>query len=430
MRALILLVLLVLTGCQSNQNKTVSTLKIDFQEGDLPSLHPHALMIYLRGISTAKTLYECLTRIDEQGRPQLAGAQSVDISSDKMRYTCTIGLDAVGIKVLNDKTLLVELAYPSPYFLELAAQPICAPLVSPQNKDSTLFNGPFLVDEWKHNDYLRLKPNPYYWDKEHISLRQIEITMVQDMMTTYSMYEKKQLDWVGVPLNPLSSELIGHLEKQGTLLSHPVDRAFWVFLNTQHPSLSSSAIRRALSLAIDRPAITQHILIGGHPLDKPLPSALLPNTTPNMLRKDLPEAQKLFAQGLADLGFTKQNFPPLVITYSQQANRKQLAEYLQQAWSQAFGIPVRVEAQEWNVLRCNLEKGDYVISGCFEAAFYKDPMEILEKLSALTNNNFAKWTSPAFQAIVASAKTESNPQKRMELLSKAEQILMEEMPFI
>jgi ABC-type oligopeptide transport system substrate-binding subunit len=71
-----------------------------------------------------------------------------------------------------------------------------------------------------------------------------------------------------------------------------------------------------------------------------------------------------------------------------------------------------------------------VISGCFEAAFYKDPMEILEKLSNLTNNNFAKWTSPEFKQIVASAKSESNPQKRMELLGQAEQILMEEMPFI
>ena len=358
--ALILCTLVFSTSYQRIQDKTMHTLKINFQEGDLPSLHPHSLMIYLRGICIAKTLYECLTRIDEQGVVQLAGAQSVEVSPDQLRYTFTLRdnkwsdgtpviaehyekawkhalspasscsradllymiknaqeakkgdlpLDAVGIKALDEKTLVVELAHPSPYFLELAAQPICAPMIDPVKEEQNVFNGPFIVKEWKHNDKICLIPNSTYWDRAHVSLKLIEIFMVQDAMTAYSMFEKKQLDWIGVPLSPLSTELIVNMKKEGTLKSHPVDRAFWVFLNTQQPSLSSPAIRKALSLAVDRQAITQHILIGGHPLEKPLPTALLPVKTTTRLKRDLSEAQHSFEIGLKEMGLPKRLFQP------------------------------------------------------------------------------------------------------------------------
>jgi oligopeptide transport system substrate-binding protein len=127
---------------------------------------------------------------------------------------------------------------------------------------------------------------------------------------------------------------------------------------------------------------------------------------------------------------TRESFPPLVITYSQQSGRKQIAEYLQQEWSKAFGIPVKLQNQEWNILRTNLEKGHYDISGCYEAAFYNDPLELMEKLTTLSSNNFSKWTMDRFTEIVLLAKQQSDPQKRMQLLGEAENILIEQMPFI
>jgi oligopeptide transport system substrate-binding protein len=466
--------------CQKRIEKPVNALKINFQEGDLPNIHPHALMIYLRGICVAKTLYEGLTRIDENGNVQLAGAKSVEISPNQLQYifklrenhwsdgsavtayqyesawkealnptsNCSRAdllymikngqevkkglkpLDSTGVKALDDTTLLVELAYPSPSFLELAAQPICAPLVNPADKEQTIFNGPFMVGAWKRNDLLRLIPNPHYWDKENVFLGQIEITMIQDVMTAYSMFEKKQLDWMGAPFTPLSTELITRLKNEGALSSHPVTRSFWVFLNTQQTSLSSPAIRRALSLAIDRKAITEHILLGNHPLDKPLPYALLPGSPSSTIQQNIEEAKKSFEEGLKELGLTKESFPPITIAYSQQTGRKQIAEYLQQEWSKAFGIPVKLQNQEWNILRTNLEKGLYDISGCYEAAFYNDPLELIEKLTTLSSNNFSKWTMDRFTEIVLLAKQQSDPQKRMQLLSDAENILIEQMPFI
>lgn len=437
-------------------------------------------MIYLRGICVTKNLYECLTRINADGKAELAAAEAVDISQNHLIYTfklrnnhwsngtpvtayhyenawksalspssnCsradllypvknameakkgTVPLDSVGVKALDDKTLVVELEYPLPNFLELAAQGICAPLFNVEEKEPTVFNGPFLVGEWKRGDRLQLKKNPHFWNHQNISLQEIEIFMVQDVMTVFAMYEKGEIDWVGVPLIAMSSEIIDALEKVKKLKSYPIDRVFWIFLNTQHPSLSSILIREALSLAIDRNAITKHILIGNHPLEKPLPSALVPLSNGLNFEENMSKAQEKFELGLKELGLTRETYPPLEITYSQQTNRKQLAEYLQQTWSKAFGIKVRAVSQEWNVLRKNLETGHFQVSGCYEAAFYNDPIQFLDRMTTRNPNNYSKWVDGNFQEKVGLAKKELDTVKRMKLFSDAEQILMNQMPFI
>ncbi|MFC2049332.1 peptide ABC transporter substrate-binding protein, partial [Chlamydiota bacterium] len=476
----VLTVLLTCAGCAQKQEPVKNHLRINFQEGDLPSLHPHDLVIYLRGLSLAKTLFEPLTRINAAGKVEMAGAESVTISNDQLHYTFTlrenawsdgtpvtahhyaaawkealspqsscsraellyalangqgakkgeVPLDAIGVRAVDDKTLTVDLAFPTPYFLELMAQSIAAPLRDPQDHQLTLFNGPFMVDEWKKGNYLRLKPNPHYWDKEHVRLQQIDIFFIEDINTAYALYTKGELDWIGVPLCPLSAELVHHLDEAHKLRTHPIGRSFWIFLNTEHPALSSPHIRQALSLAIDRRAITDHILLGAEPSVKPLSSKLLPVLHATALKEDSQLALTYFEAGLDELGLTRETFPPLEISYSQQSPRKQLAEYLQETWHKHLNIDVRLQAVEWNVLRSNLEKGLYTISMAYEGAFYKDPLELLERYTTRNPSNFSQWLNTEFARMIAKAKSEPNLSRRTQILSEAELILMEQMPII
>src|SRR6476620_6044058 len=89
-RFIYILLLCVMSICIACQKKHVGPsrhLAVNFQEGDLPSLHPHDLVIYLRGLSLAKMLFEPLTRINQNGEVELAGAKSVHLSSDHLTYT-------------------------------------------------------------------------------------------------------------------------------------------------------------------------------------------------------------------------------------------------------------------------------------------------------------------------------------------------------
>jgi oligopeptide transport system substrate-binding protein len=460
----------------------LNKLTINFQEGDLPSIHPHDLIIYLRGIAAGKLLYEGLTRVDENGKVRLAGAEALDVSQDQLCYTFTlrdnkwsdgspvaatqyekawkeaispkstcsranlfylienaekakkgeVPLDAVGVKAVDNKTLVVRLSRPSSFFLDLVSLPICAPLIDPKKKDITSFNGPFLIDTWKKNDCLRLVRNPFFWNKNRVLLDEINVLMASDSSTIFNFYESGKVDWIGVPFSPLSSEQIQDLQTKNVLLSRKIARSFWVNLNTRHPALSSTAIRQALSLALDRTNITRHIMKGGHPLRRALPDSLLPVNmkVSSLLKEDEAEARLRFQQGLLDLGIAKEQFPSLTVSYAQQSNRKKFAEYLQETWKRVLGIDIRLEQQEWNVLRTNLERGQFEVSAAFEAAYYQDPMEMLGNLGELNPANFSQWVHNGYRQLISQAQQESDSEQRFQLLGKAEEILLKETPFI
>jgi oligopeptide transport system substrate-binding protein len=460
---------------QRDDKKATRILRLNFLDGDLPSLHPHLLEPHIRGRITGRLLFEGLTRINAKGEAELAGAKSVDISSDGLQYVFALEnnrwsdgssvlachyekawkkalspasycpradilyiiknaqevkqgklpLETVGVKAIGGKTLLVELAYPSPHFLEFSAQCTYAPLHDAQEKEPCQFNGPFLVKEWKKGDHLHLVSNPYYWDSKHISLKQINMRMLEDSMTTFLLFEKKEVDWVGFPMGTLLEEFIDHL-KQLNIMSQPAARAYWLYLNTTKPYLSSSSIRRALSLALNRSTITTDIIVDGQPLTKPIPSMLLPATT--FLREDFFEARSEFERGLEELGLTKETFPILTISYA--GDRKPFAEHIQEAWSKAFGIKIEIQWKEWNTHRTDFEKGLYEIGCCYNATVCSDPLELLERFASINPSNFSQWENFQYNEKISLAKQEKDLPLRMKRLMEAEQILMDQMPFI
>ncbi len=463
-------------GCQQQSEKKSQMLCLNFQEGDVPSLHPHPTIGgHIRARVLGKMLFEGLTRINSREEAELAGAESVDISPCQTQYTftlrenhwsdgtpvtafhyekawkgamapasdCTradlfyviagakeakegsVPLDAIGIKALDEKTLFVELTFPIPYFLELIASPLFAPIVR-EATEPTRFNGPFMVEKWKREDFLLLKANPHFWDHKQISIKQIEIQMVTDPSTALSMYEKKKLDWIGDPISPFSPEMVASLQKRGELKQRLITRALWIYFNAQHPSLSSAHIRKALSLAIDRSLIAEHIFIGNLPLYQPLPIPI--SLCPNSLSDNDPlQAKQLFKQGLRDYNLT--TLPPLTLSYPNNPGRKPLAEYLKEVWEKTFDIKVHLQAMEWNAFCSNLEEGNYQMGVSGASALYPDPTDFLDRFE-YSEESFSHWEHPLYQEKLMLAREAVEPEQRSRLLGEAEAILVEESPLM
>ena len=79
--------------------------------------------------------------------------------------------DEVGVKATDDNTLVVTLAAPCPYFLELTSQPYYYPVdqkVVESNKDwatdakTLVSNGPFKFTDYKMKDQIVLEKNENY----------------------------------------------------------------------------------------------------------------------------------------------------------------------------------------------------------------------------------------------------------------------------
>ena len=322
----------------------MNSISLNFQFGDLPSLHPHLTAQHLRSCCLSKLLFECLTRINSEGEAELAGAESVQISSDSTTYTFTLrehkwsdgspvtafqyedtwkaaverspllkgdllfkiknasrikkgilSIHALGVSASDDKTLVVQLEFPCPDFLKLLAQQIFAPLQHPKEEPKQ-FNGSFIVDQWNKQEKLSLKKNPYFWNKKNVFFDNINISFITDPFTIQSLYDKGEIDWAGSPFGFLTQETITSLKKQNKLYQKDLPSVLWIYFNTRVTPFGSVHIRQALSLAIDR---NQMNLLNSKPLTTPLPQTLSFISPP--IGKDQQEAKKQFALGLKEL---------------------------------------------------------------------------------------------------------------------------------
>jgi len=464
-----------IASCQKKEEKTKKMLKLNFLSGDVLSLDPHNLILNGRGIALGKWLFEGLTRIQPNGEVALAGAEKVDISPCQTRYLFTlrpnyysdgtpilahdyeiawkkalspdskcgrthlfypiknaekakkgeISLEHVGIQALDDKTLLVELNRPTPYFLNLLSFPLFVPF---KEKEGEVFgSGPYMVAQWQKDACLTLKLNPFFWDHDHMHIKNVKISMIKDEMTAFYLYEKGEIDWIGDPFSPLPSDTLASEIAKGSLSKQPIIRPLWIYLNTEVFPLSSPLIRHALSSVINRRLIAEHIFIGTDALFTPLPKCFSSEASdPN--DDDLAKGQKLFQEGLKELGLTKETFPPITLSCCHLNKHKKLGEYLREKWRTAFGIKVHLKIQEWNTFYSDLQRGNYQIGGCLTSSEYEDPLALLERLAYA--NNFSQWNHLHYRTLINQIKEEGNLELRSQFIQQAETILKEEMPMI
>ncbi len=436
-------------------------LRLIFQEGSPPSLNPHYSSSDMRSRLLNKMLFEGLTRFNEEGIPELAGAADLQISNEGSTYTFHLrkaywsngekvtafdyintwkwalqdslshpellfsiknarlyrekkcSFEEVGIHVPHLDTLQIELEEPDPQFLSKLAQPFFFPLFGMQ-REPKWFNGPYLVQDIKKNG-IKLTRNPYYWRSEEKTFDEIEIEWMHDIDTIYSLYKEGKVDWIGDPVTILSLEQIRDLEKENRLRCKEVKRRFSLFFNTKHPILSSAAIRQALNLAIDRTYICNEIFPHSVPI------------APLSYSKEL--ATSFFEEGLRELGLTRARFPTLTFSYSDQTRRDLLGAYFQKVWYEVLGIEVELKRSKWNPFRCQLEKGEFEICLTIQDTVEENLLNQLERFEGGSSWNFSQWSHLVYRELLTAAKKETDSLKQQQLKAQAENILAENVPF-
>lgn len=471
--------LLLLTGC-SEQKKILSPKRItmNLQEGDPPSLNPY-VGVDLRSRCLFLALYEPLMRKNAKGEMELAAAEKVEIDPTQTIYTfhlrpsrwsngepvtshhfakawkyaltpgtCCfradlfypiknaekvkkgqLPIEELKIFTPDEKTLVVELEHPVPYFLDLTATSFFCPLLNPDNKDPESFNGPYIVGERIRDQRMVFYKNPYYWDSSAVELEEICFTMVKDPMTALTMYERGELDLVGDPFSPLPFDVIPSLEESGKLQSKLVSRIFYLLLNANTPVLQQKQVRQALGLCIDRGQLTDHLFFRELPTYSPLPKPLaLADEQEFTNPKD---AIQLFEEGLAQLNLTRETFPKIILSYAELSGQKSLAEFLQDQWKQKLGIEVEIVGSQWNSHIANLRSRNYQIGTLHLTTLYPDPMFYFDLFRSKQDLcNYTGWEDPDFRHLLEESERQIEPNARRTHLKQVEIALFDQMPVI
>lgn len=92
--------------------------------------------------------------------------------------------------------------------------------------------------------------------------------------------------------------------------------------------------------------------------------------------------------------------------------------------AQNLGVRVDLQKQEAKVYLNTMNRLDYDFCKSSWVGDYDDPNTFLECFLSNSGNNRTGWSNEEYDKLIAAAATERDPSKRLEILGKAEDILL------
>ena len=347
-------------------------------------------------------------------------------------------LDEVAIKAEDDHTLVIELAQPTSYFLELTAFYTFFPInhkIAEANPDwaqdkseNYVTNGPFLMETWKHKDKVVLKKNPDYWDADTVKLETINMYMIEEENTAKQMYDKGELDWLGSPTDSIPLAAIPAYKDEGALNISPLAGVYYYAFNVKEEPFTNINIRKAFAMAINRQGIVENITQAEQQPAMALvpPSIFEENSKGYFNDNDAEEAKKYLEKGLEELGLAE--LPAVKLSYNTSEAHASIAQAVQDMWKENLGVDVELHNEEWGVYLDSMGAGDFQMGRMGWLADFNDAINFLEIFETIGGNNYTNWESADYQALLKESRTETDVAAREDLLRQAEDIFMEDLP--
>ncbi len=437
---------------------------------------------------------EGLYSVDEKGSPVMAMAEKLEKSEDGLTYTFTLkdaqwsngtkvtakdfvfawrrlvdpstaseysfiagvagiknadaiaagekGLEELGATAKDDKTLVIELSHPVPFFESLMSFDSFLPVNEEFYKqsgaefgttpDTILSNGPFEIKSYEPAaTTIELEKNEDYWNADAVKLDVLQFQVIKEAQQAMLAYQNGELD-----VASLAGEQVEQFKADPEFKNVAAGYLWYISPNTKVPGLENENLRKALALSYDKEAIVNNVLKDGSiAADFAVPTKLATgldgkdfrDTADTYLSTDKKKALEFYNKAKEELG--KEAFEySLVIEDTESAQN--VAQFIQSEIQTTLpGVTINIETMPKKNRLETMKKGEYELGLTRWGPDYADPMTYLELWTTDSNNNNGKWSNSEYDAIIKSAKDGElslNPEKRWEELKKAEAMVMNE----
>ncbi len=343
----------------------------------------------------------------------------------------------LGVRALDDLTLLVELERPCSFFPHLVAHPVTRPvpthLIEREGDrwwrpDTIVTNGPFLLKAWEGNRRVTLARFPMYRGRWPGNVEEVELHLGLDRDSKEGKWQRYLEDALDVftlrwGLPPEILERVSR-EHAAERVSSPNFFVRFLGFNTRKPPFDRPEARRAFALAINRQTLAS--LIGGDLV--PARGGLIPPHMPGHTPDIGPAYDPLAARSaLVAAGYRGgHGFPEVVMLVFPAA--RPAAAYLKQAWERILHVSVRLEEVLWDEYVRRLTHGpvpDVFLAGW--VADYPDPDSLLRVNTVL---EWTGWHNDAYGALLERATLSRNQEERVHLYRQADAILIQDLPVV
>jgi len=367
----------------------------------------------------------------------VAGVKNADaIASGEM------AVEELGVTAEDEKTLVVELDVPVPYFESLMSFPSFLPMNEEfftsagdnygTSPETLLANGPFKVTAYEPAaTTITLEKNADYWDADAVALGGIQYQVIKDSQQTMLSYQNGDLD-----VATLSGEQVEQFMNDPEFVNVVAGYLWYVSPNQIVAGLENVNIRTAMALSFDKEAVANNILKDGSiPANFAVPTLLATGpdgkdfreTTDTYLTTDKTKALEYWEAGLAELGVTELSYTMLVEDTESAIN---VAQFLQSEWQTTLpGLAVEIQTMPKKNRVERMQAGDYELVLTRWGPDYADPMTYLDMWTSDSSNNYGLWSNAEYDALIENAKKGElalDLEARWEALKDAEKMVMDE----
>ena len=343
-----------------------------------------------------------------------------------------------GVSVIDESTIRLDLDAPKPYILAKLTYPASF-VVDRSNVEtgrdwirSPNGTGPFTLAEYEPGVLMRLERfEDYHLGPAHLDAVEFNLAGGDGLL----MYENDEIHWGRIGLSLIEAlQDPSHPLREDLHLGPPDFDVFYYGMNSQEPPFDDVKVRQALNYAIDRETLST-VLLGGvvTPTSKILPPGF-PGYNPDLegYTYDPEKARQLLAE--SKYGSDTSTYPPIVITFpgSFGSSLSPLNEAILAGWEEQLGIQMDIQQTEWATYLQDLrERRFQIFGGSGWVADYLDPENFLDVLlHSESDNNYSGFGNPEVDAILERARVEQDEQARVALYNEAEQLIIDQAPWV
>ena len=354
-------------------------------------------------------------------------------------------LTELGVTTIDDRTLVIELEKPCPYFINTLTMVCTAPcsrafiekcddLYATEAK-YLLGSGPFYVDDYEPFDtQVHYSPNPYYFDPDSVKIPGISVRYVQSQQQAMMCYESGILDVISL------SGSIQELAEGDKCVGEKTSGAI-TYLGTvpsHNSALQNKNIRLALVNSINRESIVKNITKKGTSvLERFVPEDFCVDSKGNDYVRDADEYKEVCsynpekAREYWDQGLKEINAQSLKLSLVCRQSDENMIELIKDDWEKNLpGLSIEARIVPAKQYYGSLQNRDMDIYVYGWGADYPDPNAFLELFTQYSDMNYADFANDDYDQLISASQTEKDQDTRLEMFHEAESILISEGRYI
>jgi ABC-type oligopeptide transport system substrate-binding subunit len=350
--------------------------------------------------------------------------------------------ESLGVEASGEFELTVRLSRRVPFFLALLTNPAAYPVhpatvetfggayARPGNLPS---NGAYKLDAWTVGSVIELSRNPMYRDNANTAIDKVHHHVVTDAVAELNRYRAGELD-ITYSVPPEAFAVVKR-ERPGELRVSPyLSVYFYGFNLSKAPFRDNAALRKALSMAIDREELVEKITGRGEQAAYGwVPPGVL-NYEPRRFfyaPLDKEEREAAARRMLVESGFETGTPAQIELRYNTSDVTQRIALAVQAMWRDVLGLEVKLINEEQQVLLSNIRAME--ITQVFRAAWtgdYNDANSFLYLFRSDSPSNLFGYRNPEFDSLLERAANQTDATRRRFFLEEADRVLLADQPVL